>query len=48
MIKSIVDFFGKKSAARQDSYRIPFDKPTEWKQYLKDHGFVVIANYLNP
>lgn len=28
-------------------YRIDFRDVAVWKRYLQDHGFVVLANYLN-
>ena len=30
-----------------DGYRIPFEEEAQWKKYLQENGFVVIANYVN-
>lgn len=29
-------------------YRFPLEEEDKWKEYLKEFGFVVIANYLAP
>lgn len=29
-------------------YRFPLEEEDKWKEYLKEYGFVVIANYLTP
>ncbi len=31
----------------EDGYRFPFAEEEQWRKYLQENGFVVIANYLN-